>query len=416
MCFLCPSIPQLTLASEQDIENIIRRIALDMHRGKLTPDTIDRQLLNILASELWKGVELGYDVPTDGASLDQWKWFNKAQESVYLFSGAKTFAELSEFSALLSDAEGNLRPYSEFLKDTLAVHKTYNKAYLEAEYNHAVATAQMSSNWNDYQENIDVAPFLKYITAGDDFVRPEHAAMDGVIKHKDDPFWDTWYPPNGWNCRCDVSEELDDENSADGNGSEILPPELFQTNVGKTGVVFPAKHPYLQDADRQGMMDKITKAGYTVPNRNAFNIPVKTKNGIVKVSSIAYKQDLLYNIQMADKVIPTSKSLLIRPHIEGGKNPELLVDGKLGDFKKPKSWASIKNSLKAAHDQKCEICLVDATSLNFSEIDRAFGKLNVNFGGTNNSNIKELWIITGKKTITLERNKWSSAYFKQQIQ
>ena len=42
----------------------------------------------------------------------------------------------------------------------------------------------------------------KYVTAGDERVRPEHAAMDGVTAPKDDPIWDVWWPPNGWNCRC----------------------------------------------------------------------------------------------------------------------------------------------------------------------------------------------------------------------
>ena len=42
----------------------------------------------------------------------------------------------------------------------------------------------------------------KYVTAGDERVRPEHAAMDGVTAPKEDPIWDVWWPPNGWNCRC----------------------------------------------------------------------------------------------------------------------------------------------------------------------------------------------------------------------
>lgn len=51
----------------------------------------------------------------------------------------------------------------------------------------------------------DIADILwgyRYVTVGDDRVRPTHAALDGVTLPKDDPFWNTLYPPNGYNCRC----------------------------------------------------------------------------------------------------------------------------------------------------------------------------------------------------------------------
>lgn len=44
----------------------------------------------------------------------------------------------------------------------------------------------------------------KYITVGDDRVRPEHEVLDGITLPKDHPFWSTHWPPNGWNCRCAV--------------------------------------------------------------------------------------------------------------------------------------------------------------------------------------------------------------------
>lgn len=49
----------------------------------------------------------------------------------------------------------------------------------------------------------------EYVTVGDDRVRPEHAALDGVRLPKEDSRWNMIMPPNGWNCRCSVIEVFD---------------------------------------------------------------------------------------------------------------------------------------------------------------------------------------------------------------
>ncbi len=44
----------------------------------------------------------------------------------------------------------------------------------------------------------------KYVTVGDDRVRPTHAALEGVTLPKNHSFWEQNTPPNGWNCRCQI--------------------------------------------------------------------------------------------------------------------------------------------------------------------------------------------------------------------
>jgi len=34
--------------------------------------------------------------------------------------------------------------------------------------------------------------------------RDNHTARHGTVKHKDDPWWEANYPPNGWRCKCKV--------------------------------------------------------------------------------------------------------------------------------------------------------------------------------------------------------------------
>lgn len=42
----------------------------------------------------------------------------------------------------------------------------------------------------------------KYVTVGDQRTRLSHVALDGITLPKEDPQWDTIFPPNGFNCRC----------------------------------------------------------------------------------------------------------------------------------------------------------------------------------------------------------------------
>lgn len=70
----------------------------------------------------------------------------------------------------------------------------------------------------------------------------------------DDKFWDSYLPPLGWRCRCTVVQvrkgkyPVSDSDAACSVGEHAtsLPKQkIFRFNPGKTGKVFPPKHPYL---------------------------------------------------------------------------------------------------------------------------------------------------------------------------
>ena len=127
----------------------------------------------------------------------------RLQRSNYIFSGMKTFHELNEAFPSLIDENGNRKPFERFLNDVQKIDRTYNHNYLRAEYNFVHASATMAAKWEEFQQDGDRYN-LQYRTAHDDRVRPEHAALDRVTLPITDPFWESYYPPNGWNCRCTV--------------------------------------------------------------------------------------------------------------------------------------------------------------------------------------------------------------------
>lgn len=68
-------------------------------------------------------------------------------------------------------------------------------------YETNLATSYAAGRW----EQLQAAPFWEY--EHQDWVehpRPEHEALDGLVLAKDDPFWKTHFPPNGWGCKCRV--------------------------------------------------------------------------------------------------------------------------------------------------------------------------------------------------------------------
>ena len=127
----------------------------------------------------------------------------RLQRSNYIFSGIKTFHELNEAFPSLIDENGNRKPFEQFLNDVQKIDRTYNRNYLRAEYNFCQASADMAAKWEGFMQDGDCYN-LQYRTQRDSKVRPEHAALHGVTLPMSDTFWQEYYPPNGWNCRCTV--------------------------------------------------------------------------------------------------------------------------------------------------------------------------------------------------------------------
>ena len=181
-------------------------------------------------------------------------------ENIFLFSGFKTYHEMNDASRLMKDDDGGFKPFGQFLQDVQAIDASYNQNWLFAEYNFAAASTQMAAKWADIEQDGDEYN-LQYRTASDGLVRPEHAALEGITLPPSDKFWDQYLPPNGWNCRCTAVQVLKDKypesdsdqacaageratTQIDKNGNNKA--EMFRFNPGKSGKVFPPKHPYFK--------------------------------------------------------------------------------------------------------------------------------------------------------------------------
>lgn len=177
---------------------------------------------------------------------------SRLQRSTWIFSGMKAIREMGEAFPSLVDENGDRKPFEQFLNDVRKIDETYNRHYLRAEYEFAAASAQMAAKWESFEKDGDRYN-LQYRTAGDDRVRPEHAALHGITLPPSDTFWEEYFPPNGWRCRCDVVQVRKskypttphDEAMALGQLATGTDNEsIFKFNPGKQQRVFPASNPY----------------------------------------------------------------------------------------------------------------------------------------------------------------------------
>ena len=110
----------------------------------------------------------------------------------------------------------------------------------------------MAGRWEQFMRDGDRYN-LQYRTQRDDKVRPEHAALDRVTLPPSDSFWEEFYPPNGWNCRCTVVQVRKSKYPATSHdeamrlGDEALQRDtkgIFRFNAGKEGKSVPDYNPY----------------------------------------------------------------------------------------------------------------------------------------------------------------------------
>lgn len=79
-----------------------------------------------------------------------------------------------------------------------------NSYYVENIVRTQTQLAYNGARWAEYQTPTfdEILWGYEYVTVGDDRVRPEHRKLDGTKLPKDHEFWRSFWPPNGYSCRC----------------------------------------------------------------------------------------------------------------------------------------------------------------------------------------------------------------------
>lgn len=209
----------------------------------------DSNRITAYANKFGEALALGYgktigEVDYNSPDADM---LRSLRENIFHFSTAKNKTEILALRSLLIDEQGKPRTFESFRAEASNVLGEFQGNWMRAEYDLALNASTMASRW--VQLSADSESVLIYRTVGDSRVRESHRLLNGVARPVGDSFWDTFYPPNGWNCRCDVEKTFrkapTPEDQLPLGAIDDVPP-MFRSNFAKQGLLFPKNHPYFK--------------------------------------------------------------------------------------------------------------------------------------------------------------------------
>lgn len=232
-------------------DRLLEKTINGVYGGEFSPEKLPPDLYNETLDRLTDGILGGFGPITGdddaGLMIDFFR-------NVNVFSAAKTHQQIKDMSEFLFDSDGFKVPFSQFKEKAGSIFGQYNENWLKTEYNTAAGLAQAGRKWKDVERDAEALPLLKFDSASDDRVRDHHRELDGIVKPVGDPFWDKYFPPLDWNCRCStvqLEEGEEEETDLDDRDPIEDPPKLFAHNPAKSRYIFDENaHPYFKVEDR----------------------------------------------------------------------------------------------------------------------------------------------------------------------
>jgi SPP1 gp7 family putative phage head morphogenesis protein len=134
-------------------------------------------------------------------------------DTAFMVAGAQTDALLQDFHDAIVKAIGQGTTLAEFRKDFDRIVAAHGWSYNGSRgwrsrviFQTNLRTAMAAGRWQQIQRLKARRPYLRYVAVLDERTRPMHRQWHNTVLRADDSWWDTHFPPNGWNCRCTVQQ------------------------------------------------------------------------------------------------------------------------------------------------------------------------------------------------------------------
>ena len=173
----------------------------------------------------------------EGWSFEHWK-----KEIVPKLEGKWLGRSVGELWDELSEEEKAKReePTEEQRKKIISPKR------LETIFYTNMRVSNAAGHYEQLMRTKDLYPYWKYVTEHDSKVRDAHRVLHNKVFKWDDPFWETYFPPNGFRCRCHVvpmdKYDLEDEGlrvqtgniATDADGRKVLDIDgrIYRNDIG----------------------------------------------------------------------------------------------------------------------------------------------------------------------------------------
>lgn len=154
--------------------------------------------------------------------------YSQAKAKAVLISAITDLEMTRDIYQSMIEAQQNGTPFGEWKKDLVAhfgkkgwIAGNEKGEYLLADpktgeyfgtprrlsliYRNNMQSAYAAQRYQQQRDNAVSRPYWQYSAIMDSRTRPSHSALHGRVYRYDDRVWDTFYPPNGHNCRCYVT-------------------------------------------------------------------------------------------------------------------------------------------------------------------------------------------------------------------
>ena len=129
-----------------------------------------REILRVVNEAAVEGLSQGAATPSLSADRDFYRAMRHSNE---VFSAFKVHRMGREMAALLTDADGRLKPFSRWVEDVRGISTHYNRTWLGTEYSTAVIRAHNAADWRRFERDKDILPNLRWMPT----TSPTHATV-----------------------------------------------------------------------------------------------------------------------------------------------------------------------------------------------------------------------------------------------
>ena len=302
------------------------------------------------------------------------------------------------------------------LTDAKQVLRAYN-TYQATEYATTVARARTGEQWDKFMQpdNIRIFPNIKWLPSRSANPREAHRLFWNRIWPKKDPFWNTNFPGNIWNCKCDWEETMED--ATDKTSESETPDNTSQagldTNPGDKGEIFSDQNSYVAN------IKSIPETIRTPVLKEMGELYYKDNGSNVQISAMADRYELYDNIITGRKIALSGQEVKIMPDfrklIYGKKNPEFKINGIVSDAKRIKSASGISSGFSKAIDQTSKSVVIDYGDGEWRPNESKYEKIYFNAEDTakgisnryqdfENGIIEECWVVYKNAVVLIKKD------------